>query len=95
MQAVTRVNAEQAFENDNAQADSMTLSGKADTAGKEERMYAQSLRRGSGDSMYTRKSARNTGGPTAWSGMINRTPARDGPGADAWRDRHSSGRNLH
>src|SRR5262249_9743448 len=26
-----------------------------------------------------------TGGPKAWSGMINRTPARDRPGALGWR----------
>jgi hypothetical protein len=33
VQAVTQVNAEQALEKDNAQADPTTLSGKADTAG--------------------------------------------------------------
>jgi hypothetical protein len=37
-----------------AQADPTTLSGKADTAGKSSDEYFQSLRRGSGDSMYTR-----------------------------------------
>ena len=40
----------------NAQADPTTLSGKADTAwAKQSEEYAQPLRRGSGDSMYTRK----------------------------------------
>ena len=44
------------LEKDNAQADPMTLSGKADTAEVNERSSApQPLRRGSGDSMYTRK----------------------------------------
>jgi hypothetical protein len=38
-----------------AQADPTTLSGKADTTGRMSRLDAQSLRRGSGDSMYTRK----------------------------------------
>ena len=28
-----------------------------------------------------KESVRNTGSPWAWSGMINRTPARDRPGA--------------
>ncbi len=46
---------------------------------------AQSLHRGSGGSTYMKESARNTGSPTAWSGMTNRTPARDGPGAMGWR----------
>src|ERR1700730_5953515 len=44
------------LEKDDAQADPTTLSGKADTAGvNEQNGYAQPLRRGSGDSMYTRK----------------------------------------
>ena len=41
-----------------------TLSGKADMAGGASRRRTQSPRRGSGDSMYTRESARNTGSPT-------------------------------
>ena len=32
-----------------------------------------------------KESVRNTGGPTTWSGMINRTPARDRPGAVGMR----------
>ena len=47
--------------------------------------YAHLLHRGSGGSMYTKESARNTGNPNAWSGMINRTPVRDRPGALGWR----------
>ena len=31
-----------------------------------------------------KESVRNTGGPKAWSGLINRTPARDRPGALGW-----------
>jgi len=43
--------------------------------------YAHPLHRGSGGSMYTRKSVRNTGSPRTWSSVTNRTPARDRPGA--------------
>ncbi len=46
---------------------------------------AQPLHRGTGGSTYMKESARNTGSPMAWSGMTNRTPARDRPGA-AWGD---------
>ena len=34
-----------------------------------------------------KESVRNTGSPTARSGMINRTPARDRPGADGVAER--------
>src|SRR5882672_11327791 len=47
--------------------------------------YAQLLHRGSGGSMYTRKAHATREAPDAWSGMINRTPARDRPGALGWR----------
>jgi hypothetical protein len=43
------------LEKDDAQADPTTLSGKADTAGRKSEDDAHPLRRGSGDSMYTRK----------------------------------------
>jgi hypothetical protein len=43
------------LEKDDAQADPTTLSGKADTVGGTERGTPPPLRRGSGDSMYTRK----------------------------------------
>jgi hypothetical protein len=48
---------------------------------------AQPLHRGSGGSTYTKESVRNTGSPTAWSGMTNQTPARDRPGAVGWHVR--------
>ena len=41
------------LEKDDAQADPNTLSGKADTAGEANEAGTQSLRRGSGDGMYT------------------------------------------
>ena len=37
-----------------AQADPAAIPGKADTVGETSEEYPQSLRRGSGDSMYTR-----------------------------------------
>jgi hypothetical protein len=43
------------LEKDDAQADPTTLSGKADTVGRKSEDDAHPLRRGSGDSMYTRK----------------------------------------
>ena len=43
------------LEKDDAQADPTAISGKADTTGEASRRCTQSLRRGSGDSMYTRE----------------------------------------
>ena len=43
------------LEKDDVQADPMTLSGKADTAGRMSEDGAQLLHRGRGGSMYTRK----------------------------------------
>src|SRR5450755_2589691 len=43
------------LENVDAQTDPVTLSGKVDTTGEESRGGTQLLRRGSGGSMYTRK----------------------------------------
>ena len=39
--------------------------------------YARPLHRGTGGSTYMKESVRNTGSPATWSGMTNRTPARD------------------
>jgi hypothetical protein len=55
VQAVTRVNAEQAPKTDDAQADPSAIAGKVDTAGEESEVCTQSLRRGSGEGMYTRE----------------------------------------
>ena len=43
------------LEKDVAQADPNTLSGKADMTERKSEENSQSLRRGSGDSMYTRE----------------------------------------
>ena len=67
VQAVTRVNAEQASKIVDAQADPTVVSGKADTTGGNERStYPQSLCRGSGDSMHTRKARATREAP--WRG---------------------------
>jgi hypothetical protein len=50
-----------------AQADRTTLSGKADTVGETSEEYPQSLRRGSGDSMYTREAHATREAP--WRGQ--------------------------
>jgi hypothetical protein len=42
------------LENDIAQVDPAAIPGKADMTGETSEEYSQSLRRGSGDSMYTR-----------------------------------------
>jgi hypothetical protein len=55
----------------------MTLSAKADTAGELSEAVPQSLRRGSGDSMYTRKAHATREAPRRDAGMTNRT-AREG-----------------
>jgi hypothetical protein len=67
VQAVMRRNAEQTSKKVDVQADRVTLSGKADTAGEASRRCTQSLRRGSDDGMY-QESARNTGSPSACLG---------------------------
>ncbi len=48
---------------------------------------AQPLHRGTGGGAYMKESARNTGSPGAWSGMTNRTPARDRLGAHGVAER--------
>src|SRR5215475_13015474 len=81
VQAVTRVNAEKASKRTMRRPTRRPFRGRLIRLGYERKSSAQPLRRGSGDSMYTRKAVRNTGDPTAWSGMINRTPVRDRLGA--------------
>src|SRR6266487_3065178 len=75
------------LEKDNAQADPTTLSGKADTAGRTSESRHQPLRRGSGDSMYTRKAyatreaprrGRNDDQPEAREGQAGRSGVAEG-----------------
>ena len=55
------------LEKDDARADPTAISGKADTAGEVSRRGTQSLRRGIGDSMYTRKAHATREAP--WRGQ--------------------------
>src|SRR5450759_4138054 len=73
------------LEKDNAQADPMGFSGKADTAGVNERSSTPSRCAGEWRQHVHKESVRNTGSPKAWSGKTNRTPARDRLGALGWR----------
>ena len=81
VQAVTRVNAEQASKKDDAQADPTTLSGKADTAGEMSEVVRPAAVPGQWRQHAHKESACNTGSPWAWSGMTNRKLVRDSPGA--------------
>src|SRR5262249_34042773 len=73
------------LEKDDAQADPTTLSGKADMAGITSEINHPAAAPGEWRQHVHKESVRNTGGPKAWSGMINRMPARDRPGALGWR----------
>ena len=73
------------LEKDNVQADPTPLSGKADTAGANERSVFPAAAPGQGRRHVHKESARNTGSPVAWAGMSNRRPVRDRPGAAGWR----------
>ena len=73
------------LEKDDVQADPTTFRGRLIRLGETSEDDAQSLHRGTGGSTYMKESARNTGSPMAWSGMTNRTPARERPGAMGWR----------
>ena len=61
--------------------------GRLTRLGEKSEDDAQSLHRGSGGSTYTRKAHATREAPWAWSGMINRTPARDRPGAHGVAER--------
>src|ERR1700678_3382656 len=69
------------LEKDDVQADPTAISGKADTAGRDERRRRPVAAPGYWRQHVHKESARNTGSPMAWSGMINRRPARERPGA--------------
>src|SRR5713226_1229634 len=73
------------LEKDAVQADPTAISGKADTAGLNERRVRPAATPGYWRQHVHKESARNTGSPKAWSGMTNRTPARDRLGALGWR----------
>src|SRR6202020_1889042 len=69
------------------QADPTATSGKADTAGRDERRRRPVAAPGYWRQHAHKESARNTGSPRAWSGMTNQTPARDRLGAHGVAER--------
>ena len=75
------MNAEQASKRTMCRPTRLQFRGRLIRLGEMSEDDAQSLHRGSGGGTYMKESARNTGSPMAWSGMINRTPARERPGA--------------
>jgi len=81
VRAATRVNAEQASKRTMCRPSRQRVRRRLIRLGEMSEDCAQLLHRGSGGSTYMKESVRNTGSPTAWSGMTNRTPARDRPGA--------------
>ena len=69
------------------QADPTAISGKADTAGRDERRRRPVAAPGYWRQHVHKESARNTGSPTARSGMTNQTPARERLGAHGVAER--------
>jgi hypothetical protein len=69
------------LEKGNAQADPNPFSGKADTAGLPSETIHPAAAPGYWRQHVHKESVRNTGDPKAWSGMTNRKPVRDRPGA--------------
>src|SRR5580700_4715750 len=73
------------LEKDDVQADPTAISGKADTAGRDERRRRPVAALGYWRQHVHKESVRNTGSPKAWSGMTNQTPVRERLGAVGWR----------
>src|SRR5271166_6795237 len=69
------------------QADPTATSGKADTAGRDERRRRPVAAPGYWRQHVHKESARNTGSPRARSGMTNRTPVRERLGAHGVAER--------
>ena len=66
-------------EKEDAQADLEADPGKAETAGRAELRRRPAAALGQWRQHVHKESARNTGSLNTWSGMANRTPARDRP----------------
>ena len=77
VQAVTRVNAEQSSKRTMRRPTRQPFRGRLIRLGEQSEEYAQPLRRGSGDSMYTRKAYATREAP--WRGQSNdQLEAREG-----------------
>ena len=85
VQAATRVNAEQTSKRTMCGPTQQPYWGRLTRLDDTSEDHVPPPHRGIGGSMHTRKAHATTGSPMAWSGMTNRTPARDRPGAMGWR----------
>jgi len=81
VQAATRVNAEQTSKRTMCRPTRQPYRGRLIRLERTSEEYVQSLHRGSGGSMYTRKAHATREALRRGQGMINRTPVRDGSGA--------------
>jgi hypothetical protein len=81
VQAATRVNAEQTSKRTMCRPTRQPYRGRLIRLGLDERRIHPAAAPGQWRQHVHKESARNTGSPKAWSGMTNRTPARDRPGA--------------
>src|SRR6516225_9247885 len=84
VQAVTRVNAEQASKRTMRRPTRRPFRGRLTRLGYERKSYAQTLRRGSGDSMYTRKAYATRETPRRGQGRSTGCPR--GTGWAPWGD---------
>src|SRR5262245_26295682 len=81
VQAVTRVNAEQASKRTMRRPTRLPYRGRLTRLGELSEVVRPIAVPGYWRQHVHKESARNTGNPKAWSAMTNRTPARDRPGA--------------
>src|SRR5712692_9359211 len=85
VQAVTRVNAEQASKRTMRRPTRLPFRGRLIRLGEVSKAIRSAAAPGYWRQHVHKESVRNTGSPKAWSAMTNRTPARDRPGALGWR----------
>src|ERR1700688_732377 len=85
VQAVTRVNAEQASKRTMRRPTRLPYRGRLIRLGEVSKARRSAAAPGYWRQHVHKESARNTGSPKAWAAMPNRTPARDRPGALGWR----------
>src|SRR5712672_2073315 len=85
VQAVTRVNAEQASKRTMRRPTRLPFRGRLTRLGEVSKAIRSAAAPGYWRQHVHKESVRNTGDPEARSGRTNRTPARDRPGALGWR----------
>src|SRR5260370_24736584 len=81
VQAVTRLNAEQASKRTMRRPTRLPFRGRLIRLGEVSKAIRSAAAPGYWRQHVHKESARNTGSPEAWSAMTNRMPPRDGPGA--------------